>query len=305
MYNKNKKQPRTVEYHKILRKAVAGMTSEAWHLAPHAGGNYEPDVTEFWDTYLALRKSDPQWADITANSLLLYVITQGLVACPRMNGHLHFNLTGRVELYDNIDITMPMVLPEGGMMTFKIQGCERHSLGQLQEAVDDMRRRLNNSCLEKVMVLPALDDTVHRLLHGQPVTAVARAYHSMFGPCRIPWKTVFKKETHAEQDRLSRQDLEQGTVMVTNFGSVYKGAYAPPAMLTLIPPLICVVGIGGLVERPGVATTPDGVKVTAPRKYIPFQIIFDHRAINYADIVPFMQRLDEIFARSEDLAGWI
>ncbi|MDR2853555.1 MAG: hypothetical protein LBV61_10975 [Burkholderiaceae bacterium] len=42
-----------------------------------------------------------------------------------------------------------------------------------------------------------------------------------------------------------------------------------------------------------------------PRKFISFLIMFDHRALDYADTVPFMRRLDEIFANPESIADWI
>ena len=108
----HKIKPRAVEHYTMRRKAVAGMTAEACRETPHAGSNYEPDVTEFWDAYQALRKEDPRWAGITTNSLLLCVVTQGLIASPRMNGHAYFNLrsaTGKTIFYDNIDMAANFV----------------------------------------------------------------------------------------------------------------------------------------------------------------------------------------------------
>jgi len=58
--------PKSVQYLSLERKLIANMTTESWEATPHAGGNYEPDVTEFWDTFQALRKSDSSCAGITA-----------------------------------------------------------------------------------------------------------------------------------------------------------------------------------------------------------------------------------------------
>ena len=306
----NKIKPRAVEHYTMLRKVVAGVTAEGSHNTPHAAGNYEPDVTEFWDTYQALRKSDPRWARITTNSLLLYVITQGLIASPRMNGHACFNLlsvTGKTMFFDNIDITMPMIMPDGGMMSFNVRNCERRSLEQIQEAVDDLRRRLENTNLNRVMIGPATEDTLRKLLRGRLDMVLLRSLGNVIGPGRLKFKEFnegMDRDIPAK-DRLSREDIEPGTIAVTNVGSVYKGSYAPLTMANLLPPQISSVGIGAMVERPGVITHTDGSKEIALRKYIPFLILFDHRALDYGDIVPFMKRLDEIFANPEEMKGWI
>ena len=306
----DKIKPSAVEHYTMLRKTVATMTAEGCHDIPHAGSNYEPDVTEFWDAYQALRKEDPRWAGITTNSLLLYVVTQGLIASPRMNGHAYFNLrsaTGKTIFYDNIDITMPMVMPDGGTMSFNVRNCESHSLGQIQSAVDDLRRRLDNTNLNRILIGPATEDTLRRLLRGRLDLALLRSLGNVIGPGRLRFK-AFNEGMDRDippEDRLRREDIEPGTISVTNIGSVYRGAYTPPVMTNLIPPQIAVVAISGMVERPGVVTHADGTKEIAPRKYIPFHIVFDHRALDYNDTAPFLKRLDEIFANPEEIRGWI
>jgi len=306
-----KGRPGAVEYFTLRRSMVAGMTAEAWERAPHAGGNYEPDITEFWDTYQRLRKSDPQWAGITANTLLLYVVARGIIACPCLNGYVYHQrkmATGRVERFGNIDVTMPMILPGGGMMAANIHNCEALSLRQLGAAIEDFRRRLDNTILERPMFEASLNDTMRRLRRGRVDIALMRVLGHSLGSGKMPilWGKA-KRDYLAipEEDRLTARDVEAGTVMVTNFGSVYRGAYAPPAMIDLIPPQVCAIGLGGVAERPGAAVKPDGSKEIALRQFLPIQVIFDHRALDYGDTVPFMRRLDEIFARPEDMAGWI
>jgi len=105
--------------------------------------------------------------------------------------------------------------------------------------------------------------------------------------------------------RLTGRDIKQGTITVSNFGSLYRGAYAPPMMLEVVPPQICVIGIASLTERPGCIAAYDGKKEIVPRKYLPFSLLIDHRAIDFGDIVPFMEKLDMIFAHPEDLDTWM
>lgn len=307
-----KPQPKTVEYYTLRRSLVAGMTAEAWRNTPHAGGNYEPDITAFWDTYQRLRETDARWADITANSLLLYVIVQGLIACPVMNGHSYHEFkmaTGRRELFENIDVTMPIVLPEGGMVGIKVPGCESKNLRELTDYIRDLRRRLDNTILERPMFGASWNDTMRRVVkQGRVDILVARVVGHSLGSGKMPilmGKARREYLSIPETDRLVMRDVEAGTVMVTNFGSVYRGAYAPPGQVDLIPPQICAIGLGGVVKRPGVVTKSDGSEEIAPRRFIPIQVMFDHRAIDYADTVPFMERLDAIFADPSVMTGWV
>ena len=298
------------EHFGIERKIVANMTSESWETVPHAGGNYEPDITEFWDAYVALRKN-PHWSDITANTLLLFVIVQGLKACPEMNGHISFkrkSADGKVEFYENIDISIPMTLPVGITMTINIHGCERMSLRDMADAIANARRRMEKTNFNEAMYEAALNNSLKLLRRGRVDVVLLRLFGAAFGKGKVPHLRGQAKRdyyTIPETERLTGRDIEQGTITVSNFGSLYRGAYAPPAFLEIIPPQICVIGVGGMVERPGCITTPDDKKEIAPRKYLPFNLLFDHRALDYGDIVPFMKRLDEIFARPGNLSEWL
>jgi len=302
---------RKVEHFGLRRKIVANMTTESWETIPHAGSNYEPDVTDFWDTYQALRKCDPKWADITFNTLMLYVVTQGLIACPVMNGHIKFrreSANGRIEQLKVIDISMPMSLPEGGMMTINMHDCERKTLRQMADAMEDIRRRMANTNIEYAMYGAAMENTLGLIKQGKILRVLRRLRGNTFGKGKMNrLKGQEKKDYLAipETDRLTKRDIEQGSITVSNLGSVYRGgSYAPPVMLEIIPPQVCVVGIGGLAERPGVATDYKGAKEIKPRQFLPINLMFDHRALDYGDLVPFMRRLDEIFADPSLMMGW-
>ncbi|MDR2851458.1 MAG: 2-oxo acid dehydrogenase subunit E2, partial [Burkholderiaceae bacterium] len=289
-------QIKKVEKFGVRRSLLAYVLSESWKRSPHAGGNYEPDVTEFWNAYQALRKKDPKWADITANSLLLYVITQGIIACPILNSHVSHSpklATGKVKQFSNIDINMPMVLPTGGMMAAHLHNCESKNLRQLADAVQDFRRRLDNTILDRPMFSAAMDDTMQHTVRGRLDIVLPRLIGTaatgkipiLLGKARKAYHAIPKR------DRLSKRDIDAGTITVSNWGSVYKGAYAPPSIAVFTPPQVCFIAIGGMTERPGVVTKPDGSKTIEPRKFISFLIMFDHRALDYADTVPFMRRL--------------
>ena len=298
-----------VEHFGLQRKIVANMTTESWETIPHAAVNYEPDVTGFWDTFQKLRKQ-PGWEGVTLNTVLLYAITQGLRACPAMNGHIKYrrkSTNGLLELYSDVNISMPMQLPTGEMMTINLHNCEEKNLRQLRDYMADIRRRMEKTDLVEAMYEAALDNTLRLIREGKIATVLARLLGANFGKGKIHRIKGAEKRAYRaipREDRLTKEDIEQGTVTVSNLGSVYRGSYAPPALLEIIPPQLCAIAIGGFADRPGVVAGPDGGQDMAIRKYLPLLIAFDHRALDYGDVAPFCKRMDEIFADPSMIEDW-
>ena len=298
-----------VEHFGIQRKIVANMTTESWEAIPHAAASYEPDVTDFWNAFQELRKR-PGWEGITINIVLLYAITQGLRACPAMNGHIKYkrkSANGLLELYSDINISMPMQLPNGEMMTINLHNCEEKNLWQLRDYMADIRRKMEKTNFTEAMFEVALDNTIRLIREGKIGTVLARLIGANFGKGRIRRLKGAEKRAYLaipKEDRLTKEDIEQGTITVSNLGSVYRGSYAPPTLLEIIPPQISVIGIGGFIDRPGVVTGPDGKQEMAIRKYLPMHIAFDHRALDYGDAAPFCQFLDKIFANPSGMKYW-
>ena len=117
-----------------------------------------------------------------------------------------------------------------------------------------------------------------------------------------PFRLLEKKEYNAipETERLTSEDLEQGTVTVSNIGSTYLGQKGAMTLLEIVPPQVCAFGVGAVQKKP-VVTDNDEIEV---RRVLPICIAFDHRALDFGDIVPFMKKLDEIFSSPEVIFSW-
>ncbi len=300
-----------VEHFGIQRKIVANMTTESWDNIPHASLLYEPDVTDFWDAWMRLRKQ-PGWEGITINTVLLAIITQGLIACPAMNAHLEFKrrtVNGKLEEYKDVNISMPMMLPGGeGMMTINIHNCERKNLRQLDDYIRDVRRRMEKTNLTEAMFEVSMDNTFRLLRRGKFHTIVGRLWGAKVGKGKVSLlRGADKKAYYAipKGDRLTKADIEQGTIVVSNIGSVYRGNYTAAALLEIIPPHVAALCIGSVAEKPGVVTDAAGEKSVAPRKFLPITLAMDHRALDFGDVTPFLLRLDDIYARPEQIADWL
>lgn len=75
-------------------------------------------------------------------------------------------------------------------------------------------------------------------------------------------------------------------------------------ILEIIPPQVFAIGIGSIQEKPGIVRNGKDEKTIGIREVIPMCLAFDHRALNFNEIVPFMQKLDYIFEHPELLADW-
>lgn len=107
-----------------------------------------------------------------------------------------------------------------------------------------------------------------------------------------------------EQERLTEKDIMSGTVTVSNIGSLYKEQRGFFGLLEIIPPQVFAIGLGSIQEKPGVYLLPNGDKEIGIRKILPMCLAFDHRAVDFSAIVPFLKRLDEIFNKPNVIHNW-
>ena len=298
------------EHFGIQRKIVANMTTESWQNIPHVTYSYEPDVTEFMEQYQLLNEGVDKEHRITVNTLLLKVIVEGLKACPAMNAHIDFDrklVRGVIHTLSEINISVPMVLPNGKMMTINLHNFEKKSLDEMVAYLKDVRRRMENTNLDEVMYEVSIDNTMTGLKEGKISQAVMRLIGSKTGKHKIKTlKGQAKKDYESidESDRLTKRDIEQGSITVSNVGSVYRGHRGTATLIEIIPPQVCAIAVGAVQDMPVVVTDENGEKDIVVRQLMPFTIVFDHRALDFGEIVPFIRRLDEIFDNPEVIQSW-
>ena len=137
------------EHFGIARKIVSNMTSESWETIPHATLTYEADVTELFKQCKKLNEGvTDKSKKITINTVMLKIICEGLKAAPKMNTHLKFNrklVRGKLIYFDHIDISMPMILPSGEMMTVNMHDMGNKTLTQMTEAINNTSMRAKGS----------------------------------------------------------------------------------------------------------------------------------------------------------------
>ena len=291
----------------IQRKIIANMTTQSWNEIPHVSYIYEPDVTLFYEKYKAFNAALPEGKKITINTVILKAITEAIKAAPQMNAHLEFNrslVRGKITQYDNIDVSTPWILPSGQMMTLNLKDVGNRSLSNLHEYIADTGRKIKNTNLDEAMFSVSLHDTLEHLKHGHVIKVCLRLLGSKTGKHRV--KTLSGKEKKEYEnisvgDRLTRDDLKQGTITISNVGSITRNHPGTIGILMIIPPQVSVIGIGAMRKAPVIETNAAGEDEIKIAQILPLCVCFDHRALDFGEVKPFLDRLKEIFENPDEL----
>lgn len=287
------------------------MTSESWYNIPHVSFVYEPEISGFFDEYKKINAQRAPEDKFTFNTAMLKVITEGLKAAPQMNAHIKYNphtIRGKITTYENINISMTMILSNGEMMTINLRDFHNKNIDEMTAYIKDLRRRMEQSNLNEAMYTVSFNKTVNTIKQGRVKEALLRIFGAKVGKCRIETlKGKEKKAYHAipETERLGDKDIEQGTITISNIGSLDLNQRGQTALLEIIPPQVCAICMGAAQDRAVVKTDENGEKYVGIGKILPITIAFDHRAIDFQDVVPFTKKLDEIFKNPEILRTWV
>ncbi len=284
----------------IQRKIVANMTTESWQHIPHVSYIYDADVTDFIEDYKKFNEETP--FNLTFNTAMLKALSEGIKAAPQINAHMYYErklVRGKLTFFDNIDISVPWTLPDGNMMTITMKDVGNKSLRELSEYTDDINRRLKKTNLTEALYSISLHDTIERLKSGRILSSLQRLYGSKTNPRHkvTPLKGNAKKEYEKipNTEKITYEDLKQGTITISNVGAAAKGINGALDMLMIIPPQICALGISSMQRRPTVVKDEDGGEKVEIRTILPICICFDHRALDFGEVRPFITRMEEIF----------
>lgn len=290
----------------IQRKIVANMTTESWQNIPHVSYLYEPDVTDFLAKFKTFQAECGYEVKPTFNAVLLKAIAEAIEVDPVINAHIHYErglVRGKVTVFDNIDISVPWTLPDGNMMTITMKDMGNKTLKEIAEYQADINRRLEKTNLTEALYSVSFHDTVDKLKKGHILKAIKRLYGANTNPNhKIKLlKGAEKKAYEAipETERITRNDLKQGTITVSNIGADSRGLAGECAMLMVIPPQICAIGVGALQRRPVVVKNENGEEEIVIRTILPMNVCFDHRALDFGEVRPFLTKMQEIFENPE------
>lgn len=302
--------PVKTEHFGIQRKIVSNMTTQSWMEIPHAGPVIEFDVTDLMAKFNELRASGKLQYKLSVNTLMLKAIAIALKESPKMNAHVEFNrhfVKGQIKYFDEVHFSIPMQLPNGEMMTINFHNFESKTLDEMSAYMLDVSRRLENTNLTEAMFEVSLDNTLTALKKGKLKTVFCRLFGAKIGKYRV--KTLSgkaKKEYNSipVTDRITKKDIEQGTITVSNLGSVDRNRYGFCSILEIIPPQTSVIALWAANDRPVVKVNENGEKEIVIRQILPMTVMFDHRVCEYSDIVGFLNKIQDICDHPEQIMEW-
>lgn len=295
-----------MSYFDISRKIVASTTTDSWQNVPHSGYIYDADAEKLMEAVRSYNDSHSKEEKLSINTAVLKVIIEGIKASPALNGHIYYNhalVKGRVELKDHIDVSTPMLYKEGKMMTVNLHHMEDKSMREIQAVMNDCRRRMANTDMEALMFLTGLVDSVDGLRHGRVLKAAGRLIGAKIGKGRVKVSAKRMLECIRKGNTgecLTPDDIRQGSITVSNVGSVSRKLKGFTLMLQVVPPQICAMAVGTMQKKP----VEENDKVVI-KEIIPITIMIDHRAVDFANVAPFLERMDELFSSKELIESMI
>ncbi len=276
----------------LQRRIVAAETSRSWKEAPHVSYTYEMNFTQLSDCMPEVKSSG-----VTMNTLILKIITEALKKAPKMNATMQYSsflAAGRLELHDEIAITLPMTFPNGKIMSVRMHHFEDRTLRQMQREIDQVSEKAKHTDLNSVLQPLAVKHTARLIMKGQLKTGLGRLLGCVQ---QILAKEQYYSATPGEG--LEEADFLPGTITVSNMGSLYPKMKGFPSLIEIVPPMVCAIGLGAIQEK---ALAGNGIYAGL---VLPVCIVFDHRALDFGDIIPFIKELDRISETPEIVREWL
>ena len=142
------------------------------------------------------------------------------------------------------------------------------------------------------------------MLSGAVIPTIAQTVTGYVGKHKVATlKGLFE---HAPRDGSSLQmnDLNEGTVCMTNWGVLYGGLSGNVTYTPLLYPQVFLMAIGVVRDRDYAFKNEEGVVDIGTKKYLPITLMFDHRIGGFNDVMPFIKKLDEILENPEIIKEW-
>jgi len=108
-------------------------------------------------------------------------------------------------------------------------------------------------------------------------------------------KTVNDLADRSRNNKLSPDDIQEGTFTITNFGQFGSLTGTP----IINQPQVAIMGLGTIHKQPVVIETPEG-DVIAIRQRMILSLSFDHRVVDGALGGKFLRRVAELLENFDD-----
>ncbi len=293
-----------IEYFNLKAKISGNVLTNAQDM-PTPGYTYDADVTEFWEEFRKL-KAECDY-NLTFNDLMMRAMVEGLKVAPRLNSYIEYNrlaTTGKLIIKKHVDIAVPILLETGETFPVKVSACEEKSLKEISLRTAELAKLIQTSDVDRVLFDLLTKRTVGFIVKGKFLTTFVQTFRGFFGKGRVAsFKGIFEHAPRGE-GCLSPDDLDEGTVCLTNLGAVNKTLNGRVTNAPLLFPQVFLMAVGVARDENYVYKNDKGEIEMGTKKILPITLTFDHRVGGFGDILPYIKKLDEIFANPEVIREW-
>lgn len=293
-----------VEYFNLKAKVSSNVLTNAQDM-PTPGYTYDADITKFWDEFRAFQKECDY--HLTFNDLLMKAMVEGIKVAPRLNSHIEYNriaTTGKILIKKHIDIALPVLLNSGETFPVKVSACEEKSLKEISLRTAELVNMLKTQDVDRVLFDMIAKRTVGFILDGKIISTVAQTVAGYVGKGRVATVKGIFEHAPRTPDYITPNDLNEGTVCLTNLGAVNKTLNGRVTNAPLLFPQVFLMAVGVARDENYVFRNEKGEIDMGTKKILPITITFDHRVGGFGDILPFIQKLDEIFSNPKVIREW-
>lgn len=294
-----------IEYFNLKARVSGNVLVNAQRTIPTPTYIYEADITKFYNEYKKLKEECGY--QLSFNTLMMRLLVEGLKVAPRLNAHLEYNHTascGRLIIKKHIDVAMPIFMDGGITFPVKVRGIEDKSLREISDQIADIMRRLDKTDVDQLLFDLIQQRMVGFVLKGKLVSTAAQIMSGFVGKYSVTsLKDLFTKKVR-DPESLSMYDFNEGTVCFTNTGTLSRTLTGHISYGPLLYPQVFLFGISNIKDVEYAFKNEDGVVDIGTKKMLPMTFAFDHRLGGFGDVIPLINKFEEVFANPEIIREW-
>ncbi len=293
-----------IEYFNLKARVSGNVLTNAQDM-PTPGYTYDADITKFWDEFQNFRKECDY--SLTFNDIMIRTLVEGLKANPRLNSYIEYSRlisSGRLIVKKHIDIALPVLLDTGETFPVKLRAAEEKSLKEIAIRTSELAHMVKNTDVDHVLFDMIAQRTIGFILKGQILSTIAQTVTGYVGPYKVAKVSGIGKRAPKGPGYLEINDLNEGTVCFSNLGALDKTLNGRVTNAPLLYPQVFLMAIGCARDENYVFKNEKGEIEMGTKKILPITLTFDHRIGGFGDILPFIKKLDEIFANPEVIREW-
>ncbi len=292
-----------VEYFGEVKKKCNGYVLSSATTQPSASYFYELDVTKMWEEFKNFKGECG--FPLSFNTIIVKSMIESLKIAPRLNSHIDFHpfsISGRLIIKKHINIAMPVLLDNGETFPVNILSAEEKNLKALQEEITDMVTRMKTTNITRTYTDLTVQRGIAMMCSKQMPRAIAMTIKGAFGKTKMGKISDLFNRPPKEENALRPEHVGEGTVCFSNYGTLKLDGFSSSA--PLLYPQVFMMGVGAIHEEEFAFRNSKGEIDLGTRKLMPVTLTFDHRIGALNDVVPFMEKLNEIFESPSIIREW-